>query len=155
MQIPRRIEEVRAEPVPPEVLATAFGQRRKWNPRRVRTDDGSGLRTASTRSSRARLTSNRSTTASTIQSAVERSRVLSNPPVTMRLATSASKNGSGFSAFARFSPFAPPSVVEVEQRHRQAGVGDVRGNLRAHRPGAEDRDGSDSTRDSHASQISP
>ena len=38
-QIPRRVEEVRAEPVPPEVVAPAFRQRRDRDARRVRRDD--------------------------------------------------------------------------------------------------------------------
>ena len=39
MQIARRVEEVRAEPVTPEVVAAAFGHRRDRNPGRVRADD--------------------------------------------------------------------------------------------------------------------
>ena len=55
-------------------------------------------------------------------------------------AASAVKNGSGLSARARFSPSRATVAGHVEQQDRNAGVGEVRGDLRAHRAGAEHRD---------------
>ena len=49
------------------------------------------------------------------------------------------KNGSGLSWRARGQPLARRVAGDVEQQHRDAGVGEVRGNLRAHRAGAENR----------------
>jgi hypothetical protein len=71
-----------------------------------------GRRTASTRSSSARLTSSCSTTASRIQSTLaifERSG--SKPPVEIRAAASTVKNGSGFNPRARLSPSRAASAV--------------------------------------------
>ena len=71
-----------------------------------------GRRTASTRSSSARFTSSCSTTASVIQStAASFDRSPSKPPVATSAAASAVKNGSGFSARARFSPSRAMSAV--------------------------------------------
>ena len=39
LQVARRVEEVRAEPVPPEIVAASLGERRDRNARRVRRDD--------------------------------------------------------------------------------------------------------------------
>ena len=71
-------------------------------------------------------------------------RSVSKPPVVISAAASGVKNGSGFSARARFSPVARDVGGQVEQQRRHAGVGEVRGDLRAHRAGAEDGDRSES-----------
>ena len=42
LQVARRVEEVRAQPVPAELGAAALGDRRDRNARRVRRDDGAG-----------------------------------------------------------------------------------------------------------------
>ena len=55
------------------------------------------------------------------------------------------KNGSGLSARARSRPDAREPRREVEEQRRHAGVGEVRGDLRAHRAGAEN-----SSRANHA-----
>ena len=52
-----------------------------------------------------------------------------------------------------FQPLARRAVVEIEQQHRHAGVGDVRGNLRAHRPGAKDGDRIDSAIRGHVVSL--
>ncbi len=63
----------------------------------------------------------------------------SKPPVVTSFQVSGVKNGSGFSARARLSPSAAAVGGDVEQQRRHAGVGEVRGNLGAHRAGAENR----------------
>ena len=54
------------------------------------------------------------------------------------------KNGSGFSARARFSPSRAASRVTSSSSDRHAGVGEVRGDLRAHGAGAKDSSRPDS-----------
>ncbi len=64
-----------------------------------------------------RLTSSCSTTASSIQSAVaRRPKSVSKPPVVIREAASAVKNGSGFSARARLRPSRATAAVMSSSR---------------------------------------
>ena len=139
-QIARRVEEMRAEPVAPEI--------RRCGPRRGRRSESPdvfeltiepGRRTASTRSSSARFASACSMTASMIQSACARSgqiRVEAARPDALD-GVSAVKNGSGFSFRARSRPSRAACARHVEQTERGIRRWPVRGDLRAHRSGAE------------------
>ena len=104
-------------------------------------------RSASTRSRSDRFASARSMMASTIQSVCAiHARSESKPPVLMRATASAEKNGSGLSCRARSSPSRAACGRYVEEDDRVSGVTQMCGDLRAHGSGAEDGDGSYSTR---------
>ena len=70
------------------------------------------------------------------QSAIA-ARSVSKPPVVIRPTFSATKNGSGLSFARPFEPLAGDVGGEIQQEHRYARVGEMRGNLRAHRAGTE------------------
>ena len=143
-QVSRRIEKMRAEPVSAEIVAAPFGQARNRQARRIRADDGAGA-AQSRRHARAatRFASACSMMASMIQSAdAIHSRSASNPPVRMRPTASGVKNGSGLSLRARSRPSRAACARHVEQRDRVSGVGQMCGDLRAHRSGAQHAGGS-------------
>ncbi len=118
VQVARRIEEVGAERVRRERRRSSFDDGGDGDAGGVRADDGVGAAACSTRSNSARLTSSRSTIASTIQSAVADAR--RGRHRSCRCWTSARaagvKNGSGFSAAARARPSRAASAVTSSSR---------------------------------------
>ena len=102
-----------------------------------------GRRTASTRSSSARLTSSCSTTASMIQSTSAIFARSSKPAVVISADRVGREERVRLERAGAVEALARELRREVEQQRRHAGVGEMRGDLRAHRAGAEDGGGAD------------
>ena len=140
-QVARRIEEMRAEPVAPEIVATALGQRGDRNAGRVRADDRPGP---------ALLVDPREQLLLDVEPLDDRF----HDPVGLGDAIEIGVEAAGGDELvgvgrelriglqlARLLESLPREVGgQVEQQRRDAGVGAVQRDLRAHRAGAEHGD---------------
>ena len=141
VEIPRRVEEMRAEPVPLEFRAAALGKRGDRNARRVRADDGTWTPDLFHRFEQRALD-------------VDLLHHRFDDPVgvgqTGQLRVEGAgrdqrggvgcEEGVGLQRARPLQSVARSVGGHVEQERRHAGVGQVRGNLRTHGAGAEDGD---------------
>ena len=103
-----------------------------------------GRRAASTFSSSARFTSSRSTTASMIQSASRRrASPSSKPAVVISVQRVGSEERVRLERPRALQPLRGGFSSQIEQQRRNAGVGEMGGNLRAHHAGAKHGHGAD------------
>ena len=146
VQVARRIEEVRAEPVLPERVGPAFGDARERNAGGVRADDA--CRRAIALDAREQRLLDVEPLDDRLDDPVGGARAGEIGRRSCRCVISARrvrvvKNGSGLSAARASSPSRAASAVTSSSSDGHAGIGQVRGDLRAHRAGAEHGRGAD------------
>jgi hypothetical protein len=144
VQISRRVEEVRAEPVPAEIVASSFGEQPDRDTGRIRADDRAGA-------------AHRVDAGQQVALDVEPFDDGFEDPVRVGDARKAvveavrGDQGSGISREERnrLERFASPQTCsghvggEIEQKGWNAGVRKVSGDLRTHHAGSEHRDRTD------------
>ena len=147
-KIPGRIEEVRAEPMAPEVVAASFGQQGDGNPRSIRTNDG--ILAPCHIDTGQQLLLDIDTLDNRLHDPVDVCQACK-PGVEACSRDQASYIGRvlrvGLESNRLFQTFTSDFRRQIEKQHWKAGVGAVQRNLGTHGAGAENRDGFDSHAD--------
>ena len=139
MQIARRIEEVRAEPVAPERLRSSVRDRGDWNAGRVRADDR--VRAAMRLDAREQLALDLDPLDDRLEDPV------GGRNLRQVVVEAAGRDEGGAVGREEGIGLQPPRALEallrgrggdVEQHDGNAGIGEVGGDLRPHRAGAQD-----------------
>ena len=141
VEIPRRIEEVRAEPVTPEIVGASGGQDADRNAGRVRADDRAcaprPIHALEQRALDVELLDDRFHDPVDLGDSLQ---------IAVEAANGDQRRSIGREKRVRLQGACALEAVardlrgEIEQQRRHARVGEMRGDLRAHRPRAEDGD---------------
>ena len=154
MQVARRVEEMRAEPVTPEVVAASLGEGADRDARRVRRDDRSRP------PRRIDAFEERALHVDALDDGFDDPVGAGDPrEVVVETADRDERRGVGGEERIRLQragalqPVARDVGREVEQQRRDAGVREMRGDLRPHRAGAQHRNRSNRRRGAHRARA--